>query len=100
MTLPSDTSKPDIRIQNITSETEKIKLERIADRDFVETDVYLDGREFVNCIFKNCRLFIKLGVFRITGPRIHLEHCEFVALPPAAGVKALFDLLALQPIQR
>jgi hypothetical protein len=95
MVLPSDVRKPTLEIQSIVTEIEKIKLEIIKDKTFVDTDIYLDGRSFVDCIFKNCRMFIKLGCFNIIG-RIHLEGCEFIALPPAAGVKSISDILSLR----
>ena len=60
MSLMPDISKPDVRIQNIMTEIEKLKLEKISNKTFVDQDIYLDGREFTDCVFKNCRLFVKL----------------------------------------
>ena len=94
MSLISDVSKPDTRVQNIMTEIEKLKLEEITNKTFVDQDIYLDGRAFADCVFKNCRLFVK-----ITGKRIHLDNIEFIASYPALGVKAISDLVYLGQIQ-
>ena len=96
MTSPIDTRWPDIRMQRIMTELEKSSLELVKDCEFVETDVYLDGREFRNCSFRHCNLFIKIGHFRITGPRIHLESCNFKLDGPAQAIKSLADLVSGQ----
>ena len=100
MPLASDVTKPDVRTQGILADIEKLKLERITNKTFVDTDVYLDGRAFTNCIFKNCRFFVKLGCFQIGGERIHLENIEWVLLPPAQGVKAIADLVYFGQVEQ
>ena len=96
MTLPSDTSKPDPRIQSILNELEKTDLEKRANETFVDADVHLDGREFTDCTFKNCRMFASLGHFRLVGKGTQLDRCQFMASPPAARVKAVFDVFDRQ----
>jgi hypothetical protein len=98
MALLSDTTKPDVRLQPILTEIEKILvgLERIKGKTFTDTDVYLDGREFINCYFKNCKMFAKLGCFVITGD-IHMDGCTFVFLPPAEAIKNTMNVLSQQP---
>ena len=96
MVLPSDTTKPDIRIHSILADIEKLQLEPITNKTFVDTVVYLDGRDFIDCIFRNCRLFVKLGCFTIRGRRLHLEGCEFITDPPAKNIMTISNLLATQ----
>ena len=83
MELSYEVSGPDGRIQSILTNIEKVKLEKVANKTFVDTDVYLDGRIFQNCIFENCRMFVKLGHFSLRGPAIHVRNCEIVASGPA-----------------
>ena len=99
MALASDVSKPDIRIQSILTDIEKLKLERIDNKTFVNTDIYLDGRAFINCVFKDCRFFVKLGCFQIGGKRLHLENIEFITSHPAQGIKSIADLVYFGRIQ-
>jgi hypothetical protein len=87
-------SNPDYRIQGILTDIEKAALEQVKDEEFVEQDVYLDGREFQGCTFRNCRIFAKLGHFVIRGSL--LKHCSFEFGGPAKGVKSVFDMLADQ----
>jgi len=77
---------PDERINSILTGIEKVNLEVIADQEFIEQDVYLDGRHFKNCAFIKCRMFIKLGYFFIEGPRIQLDGCTFNMDGPAGRV--------------
>jgi len=95
MSVPSDFTNTDIRIQHILTELSKVELELIENKTFIDQDVHLDGREFSNCIFKNCAIHVKLGHFRISG-KVHLENCNFILYPPAQGVKSIFDAAVSQ----
>lgn len=95
MPLPLDITKPDSRIQSVLSEIEKIELELIENKSFIGQDVYLDGRDFVNCVFQYCTIHVKLGHFKIRG-KIQLKNNVFKLYPPAEAVKSIFDTLALQ----
>lgn len=60
--------------------------------DFADQDVHLDGREFVDCSFRNCRIYITLGYFRMINPRAFTD-CQFYLAGPAEIMKTLVDLL-------
>lgn len=91
----TDVSIPDPKMHEFLTDVEKWVLERIENQPFFAQDVYLDGRHFHNCSFQDCRIFIKVGHFRVTGKLI-FEHCDFVLNGPARAVKSVFDLLAHQ----
>jgi hypothetical protein len=99
MALTSDVARPDARVQSILTDLEKLKLEEFNNRTFVDTDVYLDGRAFTDCFFKNCRFFVKLGNFRIGGKSLHLENIEWILSGSAQGIKAIADLIYLGQVQ-
>ena len=77
--------KPDRRIGDLLTEIEKMDLDPVLDQNFVDQDIYLDGREFVNCNFKNCRLFCHIGHWRVSG-EYHVEGCGFHFKYPASVV--------------
>lgn len=77
--------KPDTRIQDLLAEIEKMDLAPVLDQSFEDQDIYLDGREFVNCSFRHCRLFSHIGHWRISGA-YHLEDCGFHFQYPASVV--------------
>lgn len=77
--------KPDRRIQDLLAEIEKMDLAPVFGQDFENQDIYLDGREFVDCTFKRCRLFSHIGHWRISG-KYHLESCGFHFQYPASVV--------------
>jgi len=96
MPIPLDVTKPDKRIQPIIAELEKIELELIENRTFADQDIYLDGREFISCIFKNCTMHVKLGHFSIRGTNTVLVNCDFKYYPPAESIKSISGILAYQ----
>ena len=51
----------DNRIQDLLDQIKNMDLAPVFGRNFENEDVYLDGREFVDCSFKNCRLFSHIG---------------------------------------
>ena len=75
----------DNRIQDLLDQIKNMDLAPVFGRNFENEDVYLDGREFVDCNFKNCRLFSHLGHWRLSG-KYHLEGCGFHFLYPASVV--------------
>ena len=77
--------KPDGRIQDLLAEIEKMDLVPVFGQSFESADIYLDGREFVDCNFRNCRLFSHIGHWRISG-KYHLEGCGFHFRYPASVV--------------
>ena len=66
--------KPDRRVQDLLAEIEKMDLVPVFGQNFEGDDVYLDGREFVDCSFKKCRLFCHLGHWRISGKIILVDN--------------------------
>ena len=91
-----DVTKQDIQLEPILTDIENIKLELIENKTFVDQDVYLDGRDFVSCIFKNCTIHIKLGHFTIRGSNTILTNCNFKYYPPAEAVKSISDIIVTQ----
>lgn len=77
--------KPDGRIQDLLVEIEKMDLGPVFGKNFEDEDIYLDGREFVDCSFKKCRLFSHLGHWRISG-KTNLVDCNFRFQYPASVV--------------
>jgi len=75
----------DSRIQDLLAQIKKIDLAPVFGRNFENEDVYLDGREFVDCNFKNCRLFSHIGHWQVCG-KYHLEDCAFQFEYPARVV--------------
>ena len=70
----ADTSKIDPRIEaeGIRVRAD-VPLEVIADRHFVNEDVWLDGRSFLRCHFTRCRLRIAWGWFEIRETNIDTD---------------------------
>lgn len=60
--------------------------------EFEGQDVYLDGREFVDCAFRDCNIYITLGYFRMINPRSIVD-CRFYLAGPAEIMKTLVDLI-------
>jgi len=77
--------KPDRRIQDLLAEIERMDLVPVLGQSFEDQDIYLDGREFVDCNFKHCRLFSHLGHWRFSG-KYKLERCGFHFQYPASVV--------------
>jgi hypothetical protein len=77
--------KPDRRIQDLLSEIERMDLVGVFGQNFENEDIYLDGREFVDCSFKDCRLFCHVGHWRISG-KYDLDRCGFHFQYPASTV--------------
>lgn len=75
----------DSRIQDLLAQIKNMDLAPVFGRNFENEDVYLDGREFVDCNFKNCRLFCCIGHWQASG-KYQLEHCVFHFEYPARVV--------------
>lgn len=92
MLTPEDVSQPEPRIGQLLAALQEWEFDTADGVDFVEQDVYLDGREFVNCSFRNCRIYITLGYFRLINPRAFVD-CSFYLAGPAEIMKTLVDLI-------
>ena len=75
----------DSRIGDSLAQIKNMDLAPVFGRNFENEDVYLDGREFVDCNFKNCRLFSHIGHWQVSG-KYHLEDCVFHFEYPARVV--------------
>ena len=91
--MPYDASVPDPMMHDILTDIEKWELSLVENQDFVEADVYLDRREFRNCTFRNCRIFLKVGHFRVTGKIVFAEN-HIICSGPAEGVRSLVERLS------
>ncbi len=93
MTLSAeDVAAPEPRINRVLAELQEWEFDTAKGKDFVEQDVYLDGREFVDCSFRSCRIYVTLGYFRMINPRA-LVDCRFYLAGPAEIMKTLVDLV-------
>jgi hypothetical protein len=92
VTVPQDFAKPDPRIQDILTDVEKMDLQVVDGLEFVDQDVYLDGRRFVRCGFQRCKLFVKLGVFALDDPT-QLVQNTFYFLGPAGSIQNTLSFL-------
>lgn len=92
MLTADDVKEPEPRIGSVLANLKDGEFEVARGIDFTEQDVYLDGREFVDCSFRNCRIYITLGYFRLINPRAFVD-CNFYLAGPAEIVKTLIDLI-------
>jgi len=90
-----DLAKPDPKINDVLIAIEQLDLDVVQGRQFKNETVYLDGREFRDCSFESCKIFIKLGVFRLTGS-VKMIGSTFVMDGPANAVKIFVDLVYQQ----
>ena len=83
----AELSEPNEQIQELLKALEKIDLVSVVGQNFKNQDIYLDGREFVDCKFKNCRLITHLGHCRLSGHYV-IKDCKFDFMYPASTVWA------------
>lgn len=86
-----DVGKPHPLVQDVLTRVEQVELQVVEGRHFKEEPVYLDGREFRDCTFERCRLFIKLGVFTATNS--NFLNSTFVMDGPANSLKNFIDMV-------
>ena len=89
---PKDVTRPEARISAVLGALQDWEFETASGMEFENQDVYLDGREFVECSFRSCRIYITLGYFRMINPRA-LVDCQFFLAGPAEIMKTLVDLI-------
>jgi hypothetical protein len=83
---------PSTSITRLLTDVEKVKLERFEGQEFVEQDVYLDGREYVKCTFRHCRIFVRLG--RFVTQDCNFDGCNFdFTSGPAQMVSMMMEQL-------
>lgn len=88
----SDVSQPEPRINAVLAALQDWEFETAHGIEFENQDVYLDGREFIDCSFRNCRIYITLAYFRMINPRA-LVDCQFFLAGPAEIMKTLVELV-------
>ncbi|HSP55409.1 MAG TPA: hypothetical protein VLS25_07455 [Dehalococcoidia bacterium] len=88
----SDVVQPEPRISAVLASLQDWEFDAATGIDFEGQDVHLDGREFVDCSFRNCRIYITLGYFRMVNPRSFVD-CQFFLAGPAEIMKTLVDLV-------
>jgi hypothetical protein len=88
----ADVSQPEARINAVLASLQDWEFGTAEGIEFEDQDVYLDGREFIDCSFRNCRVYITLGYFRMINPRA-LVDCQFFLAGPAEIMKTLVDLV-------
>jgi hypothetical protein len=89
---PADVSQPELRINAVLASLQDWEFGTAQGIEFEDQDVYLDGREFIDCSFRSCRIYITLGYFRMINPRA-LVDCQFFLAGPAEIMKTLVDLV-------
>ena len=94
-----DPAVRDPRISKYALELVALPLARHEDETFADQDVYLDGREFVNCMFQRCRMHILLGRFRLLGTN-SVPDCEWVLEGPTESTVKLLEYLSAGGDQR
>lgn len=87
-----DVAGPEPRINAVLAALQDWEFETAQGIEFEDQDVYLDGREFIDCSFRSCRIYITLGYFRMINPRA-LVDCQFFLAGPAEIMKTLVDLV-------
>ena len=92
MLTPEDLKRPEPRINQLLATLQQWEFDAAQGVDFEEQDVYLDGREFIDCSFRRCNIYITLGYFRMINPRA-LVDCRFYLAGPAEIMKTLVDLV-------
>ncbi len=88
----SDVAQPEPRISAVLASLQDWEFEVATGIEFEGQDVHLDGREFFDCAFRNCRIYITLGYFRMINPRSFVD-CRFFLAGPAEIMKTLVDLI-------
>jgi|FLYL01.1.fsa_nt_gi hypothetical protein len=88
----ADLASPEPRINRILSGLQDWEFDTAQGLDLEDQDVYLDGREFIDCSFRNCNMYITMGYFRMINPRAFVD-CRFYLAGPAEIIKTLVDII-------
>lgn len=77
-----DLSREDPRVSGLFDQVKvELRLLVIKDRTFQGEDVYLDGRSFIRCVFVECQLVSRLGLFNLQGCRIQRPRGVIISGP-------------------
>lgn len=85
-----DVSKPNVRITEFLGRLQRLSRARYEGVVFEDQDVFLDGRDFINCTFRRCRLRIVLGAFMFSGTQ-NLSECSWLLGGPADSTVKLIQ---------
>ena len=88
----AEVAGPDARINAVLAALQDWEFETATGVEFEGQDVHLDGREFIDCSFRNCRIYITMGYFRMINPRAFVD-CQFLLAGPAEIMKSLVDIV-------
>lgn len=88
-----DPSQPDGRVTEILGLIQGLSRTRFEGEVFEDQDVFLDGRDFINCTFRRCRLHIFIGLFSFTGSQTFDGGLEVRLGGPAEGLMNLLEYL-------
>lgn len=92
MLTAEDLKRPEPRINQLLTALQQWEFDTAQGIEFEDQDVYMDGREFIDCSFRRCNVYITLGYFRMTNPRAFVD-CRFYLAGPAEIMKTLVDLI-------
>ena len=85
----TDLSKPYIRALGLAKYIEtQLVWEVVEDQTFVGEEIYLDGRLFRRCVFRDCLLISALGLFQFEAVEFE-EDCQVRFLGLADNIAAL-----------
>lgn len=88
----ADVAGPERRISAVLAALQDWEFETATGIEFEGQDVHLDGREFIDCSFRRCRIYVTLGYFRMINPRAFVD-CQFLLAGPAEIMKSLVDVV-------
>jgi hypothetical protein len=95
--MATDRTSPDPRITELVAAVEAVPLTRYEGVTFKDQSVWLDGGEYVRCVFVGCEITVELGRFRFDGDQT-FTNCEWVGGMPVDRWRALMDLVRGLPM--
>lgn len=83
-------SELDPRFTELLTTIQSLTRTRHEGVTFEEQDVFLDGRDFIGCTFRNCRMYLFVGVVHFSG-NVSFINCAWLLGGPAEGAVSLLD---------
>lgn len=76
-------------------ESAQQNLNKLAECDYVDSDVHLDFHHYEKCNFLNCTIIVKYGVFKLTECFFD-DNCRFIVLSgsPAQEILKLYQFVS------
>ncbi|CAN5802670.1 hypothetical protein BH20CHL5_BH20CHL5_05310 [soil metagenome] len=88
----TDLTKPDERVLRSMNEVSSMALVLVEGQEFENQTVYLDGRNFEHCTFRDCKLVVLIGRFTLESNTMY--DSPIVLDGPAAEMIKLVDSLS------